>query len=52
MFFSGLFAALFTIRAHLASWPPAGTKLDTLQAGIFTIILDRRRRSRCSAPCG
>jgi cytochrome c oxidase subunit 3 len=39
MFFSGLFAALFTIRAHLASWPPAGTKLDTLQAGIFTIIL-------------
>ncbi len=39
MFFSGLFAALFTIRAHLATWPPAGTKLDTLQAGIFTVIL-------------
>ena len=39
MFFSGLFAALFTIRAHLAVWPPAGTELDTLQAGIFTIIL-------------
>ena len=39
MFFSGLFAALFTIRAHLASWPPAGTELDTVQAGIFTIIL-------------
>lgn len=39
MFFSGLFAALFTIRAHLASWPPAGTELDTIQAGIFTIIL-------------
>jgi cytochrome c oxidase subunit 3 len=39
MFFSGLFAALFTIRAHLASWPPKGTHLDTLQAGIFTIIL-------------
>jgi cytochrome c oxidase subunit 3 len=39
MFFSGLFAALFTIRAHLAAWPPAGTKLDTIQAGIFTIIL-------------
>jgi cytochrome c oxidase subunit 3 len=39
MFFSGLFAALFTIRAHLVSWPPAGTKLDTLQSGIFTIIL-------------
>ena len=39
MFFSGLFAALFTIRAHLASWPPQGTKLDTIQAGIFTLIL-------------
>ena len=39
MFFSGLFAALFTIRAHLVSWPPAGTKLDTIQAGIFTVIL-------------
>ncbi len=39
MFFSGLFAALFTIRAHLAAWPPQGTHLDTLQAGIFTIIL-------------
>jgi cytochrome c oxidase subunit 3 len=39
MFFSGLFAALFTIRAHLAVWPPAGTKVDTIQAGIFTIIL-------------
>jgi cytochrome c oxidase subunit III len=39
MFFSGLFAALFTIRAHLVSWPPAGTKLDTLQAGVFTVIL-------------
>ncbi|HEY5111969.1 MAG TPA: heme-copper oxidase subunit III [Acidimicrobiales bacterium] len=39
MFFSGLFAALFTIRAHLASWPPVGTHLDVLQSGIFTIIL-------------
>ena len=39
MFFSGLFAALFTIRAHLASWPPKGTDLDVLQAGIFTLIL-------------
>jgi len=39
MFFSGLFAALFTIRAHLAAWPPVGTKLDTLQAGVFTVIL-------------
>ncbi len=39
MFFSGLFAALFTIRAHLTSWPPVGTHLDTVQAGIFTLVL-------------
>jgi len=39
MFFSGLFAAFFTIRAHAVVWPPVGTKLDTLQAGIFTLIL-------------
>jgi len=39
MFFSGLFAALFTIRAHLQSWPPKGTELDVLQAGIFTMLL-------------
>ncbi len=39
MFFSSLFAAFFTIRAHASVWPPAGTKLDTVQAGIFTLIL-------------
>ena len=39
MFFSGLFAALFTIRAHLKSWPPVGTHLDVLQSGVFTIVL-------------
>jgi cytochrome c oxidase subunit 3 len=39
MFFSGLFAALFTIRAHLVAWPPTGTHLDTVQAGIFTLVL-------------
>ncbi len=41
MFFSGLFAALFTIRAHIGVWPKLvpGTKLDVLQAGIFTAIL-------------
>lgn len=39
MFFSGLFAALFTIRGHIGTWPPTGTKLDVLQSGIFTIIL-------------
>lgn len=40
MFFSGLFAAYFTIRAHDGKpWPPAGIHLDVLQAGIFTVIL-------------
>ncbi|HVC66836.1 MAG TPA: heme-copper oxidase subunit III [Acidimicrobiales bacterium] len=39
MFFSSLFAAFFTIRAHAAVWPPPGTHLDTVRAGIFTIIL-------------
>ena len=45
MFFSGLFAAFFTIRAHnMPLWPPAGTfppgrHLDTIQALIFTFAL-------------
>jgi cytochrome c oxidase subunit 3 len=41
MFFSGLFAALFTIRSHLQQWPllVPGEHLDVLQAGIFTAIL-------------
>jgi cytochrome c oxidase subunit 3 len=41
MFFSGLFAAYFTIRARPGpAWPPlAGAKLDYVQAGIFSVIL-------------
>ncbi|MHB8438629.1 MAG: cytochrome c oxidase subunit 3 [Acidimicrobiales bacterium] len=40
MFFSGLFAAYFTIRAHSASWPLLdGEKLDYIQAGIFSVVL-------------
>jgi cytochrome c oxidase subunit 3 len=39
MFFSALFAAFFTIRAHAAVWPPRGTELDTIQAAVFTVIL-------------
>jgi cytochrome c oxidase subunit 3 len=39
MFFSSLFAAFFTIRSNASSWPPAGTKLDLIQAGIFSIVL-------------
>lgn len=42
MFFSGLFAAYFTIRANYPSkqWPPLGSfHLDLVQAGIFSIVL-------------
>ena len=40
MFFSGLFAAFFTIRAHAgANWPGRGIKLDTYQALVFTVVL-------------
>jgi cytochrome c oxidase subunit 3 len=39
MFFSSLFAAYFTIKAHATVWPPAGTELDTVQAAIFTVVL-------------
>ena len=39
MFFSSLFAAFFTIRAHASVWPPPGAHLDVVRAGIFTAIL-------------
>ena len=40
MFFSGLFAAYFTIRAHALHWPQlAGVKLDYVQAAIFSVVL-------------
>jgi cytochrome c oxidase subunit 3 len=41
MFFSGLFAAFFTIRANAANgvWPPPGTHLDTVRGIIFTLVL-------------
>ena len=39
MFFSGLFAAYFTIRAGAKVWPPPGTHLDYVQAAIFSVIL-------------
>jgi cytochrome c oxidase subunit III len=40
MFFSGLFAAYFTIRANAHVWPPLdGKHLDYIQAGIFSVVL-------------
>ena len=39
MFFGGLFASYFTIRAAHPVWPPPGAHLDTVQAGVFTAVL-------------
>ena len=39
MFFGGLFASYFTIRAATEVWPPPGADLDALRAGLFTVIL-------------
>ncbi len=40
MFFSGLFAAYFAIRAHnMPNWPPPGVHLDVLLSGLATIVL-------------
>ncbi len=40
MFFAGLFAMYFTVRAvHSGDWPMAPTKLDVPYAAVFTIIL-------------
>ena len=39
MFFGGLFAAYFTLRAADQPWPPAGVHLDTLRALVFTLLL-------------
>ena len=40
MFFSGLFAAYFTLRATAGGdWPPADVELDLLTSGLFTLGL-------------
>ena len=39
MFFSGLFAAYFTLRASTTPWPPAGVELATARTGVATIAL-------------
>jgi cytochrome c oxidase subunit 3 len=39
MFFAGLFAAYFTIRASVVDWPPVGVDLHPLRAGVFTLLL-------------
>ncbi len=39
MFFSGLFAAWFTLRATNSVWPPEGVELDPLRTGLATVVL-------------
>lgn len=39
MFFAGLFASYFTIRATSAVWPPSGIELDPIREGLFTVVL-------------
>jgi len=40
MFFSGLFAAYFTLRAaSTGPWPPVGVDLSVLVSGLFTLVL-------------
>jgi cytochrome c oxidase subunit 3 len=39
MFFGGLFAAYFTLRANSRAWPPPSAHLETLTATIATVVL-------------
>ena len=39
MFFSGLFAAWFTLRANATVWPPEGVELETARTAAATAVL-------------
>ena len=39
MFFAGLFAAYFVLRAENDVWPPAGVELDIPRTAVFTSVL-------------
>lgn len=40
MFFGGLFAAWFVLKAHNEPhWPPAGEELDVVRMAVFTVVL-------------
>ncbi|GAC1316502.1 MAG: heme-copper oxidase subunit III [Acidimicrobiales bacterium] len=39
MFFGGLFAAYYTLRAANPSWPGPGVRLETVRDGAFTALL-------------
>src|SRR5688572_24141555 len=39
MFFGGLFAAYFTLRAEASTWPPADVTLETASSAVATVVL-------------
>jgi cytochrome c oxidase subunit 3 len=39
LFFGGLFATYFTLRAQTSPWPPAGVELDLALSSVATVIL-------------
>ena len=39
MFFAGLFAAYFTLRASSTVWPAVGVELATVRTGLATVVL-------------
>ncbi len=39
MFFAGLFAGWFTLRAAAAEWPPEGAELEVLRTALATVVL-------------
>ena len=39
MFFAGLFATYFTLRANDPTWPASHEKLSTVRDGLFTVLL-------------
>ena len=39
MFFGGLFAAYFTLKANTTPWHPPGVELEPAIAGLFTLVL-------------
>lgn len=39
MFFGGLFAAYFTLRANTRPWHPEGVELNVVQGALFTLVL-------------
>jgi len=39
MFFSGLFAAYFTLRSVNEAWPPEGVELETVRTALATVVL-------------